>query len=146
MTTTMTLEDIEHLPVETRYIGEVPSRWTSSPPGRLVYDRTTVDQWAITLLDEDGNPHMFDYFTGLGRRQGLKSPKPPKVADVLYSLLSDASAEQRNFYEWCSDYGYSLDSISALNAYRAHLDTAHALHKCFSDELLAELRDLLAEY
>ena len=143
---TMTLEDIEHLPVEIRYIGEVPSRWTSSPPGRLVYDRTTVDQWAITLLDEDGNPHMFDYFTGLGRRQGLKSPKPPKVADVLYSLLTDASAEQRNFYEWCSDYGYSLDSISALNVYRANLDTAHALRKCFSDELLAELRDLLAEY
>ena len=146
MTTTMTLEDIEHLPVETRYIGEVPSRWTSSPAGRLVYDRTTVDQWAITLLDEDGNPHMFDYFTGLGRRQGLKSPKPPKVADVLYSLLSDASAEQRNFHEWCSDYGYSLDSISALNVYRACLDTAAALRKCFSNELLAELRDLLAEY
>ena len=134
---TMTLEDIELLPVEIRYIGEVPSRWTSS---------TTVDQWAITLLDEDGNPHMFDYFTGLGRRQGLKSPKPPKVADILYSLLSDASAEQRNFHEWCSDYGHSLDSISALNAYRACLDTAAALRKCFSYELLAELQDLLAEY
>ena len=139
MTTTMTIEDVEHLPVEIRYIGEVPSKWPSS-------NRTTVDQWAITLLDEDGNPHMFDYFTGLGRRQGLKSPKPPKVADVLYSLLSDASAEQRNFHEWCSDYGHSLDSINALNAYRACLDTAHALHKCFSPELLAELQDLLAEY
>ena len=140
MTKTMTLEDIEHLPVETRYIGEVPSRWTSSP------NRTTVDQWVITLLDEDGTPHIFDYFTGLGRRQGLKSPKPPKVADVMYSLLTDASAEQRNFHEWCSDYGLSLDSINALNAYRANLDTAHALRKCFSDELLEELRDLLAEY
>ena len=139
MTTTMTLEDIEHLPVEIRYIGEVPSKWPSS-------NRTTVDQWAITLLDEDGNPHIFDYFTGLGRRQGLKSPKPPKVADVLYLLLSDASAEQRSFHEWCSDYGYSLDSISALNVYRACLDTAAALHKCFSDELLEELRDLLVEY
>ena len=136
---TMTLEDIEHLPVEIRYIGEVPSKWPSS-------NRTTVDQWAITLLDEDGNPHMFDYFTGLGRRQGLKSPKPPKVADVLYSLLSDASAEQRNFHEWCSDYGYSTDSINALNVYRACLDTAAALRKCFSYELLAELQDLLAEY
>ena len=138
---TMTLEDIEHLPVETRYIGEVPSKWPSSSS-----NRTTVDQWAITLLDEDGNPHMFDYFTGLGRRQGLKSPKPPTVADVLYSLLTDASAEQRNFHEWCSDYGYSTDSISALNTYRACLDTAAALRKCFSYELLAELRDLLAEY
>ena len=137
---TMTLEDVEHLPVEIRYVGEVPRRWTSSP------NRTTVDQWAITVFDEDGNPHMFDYFTGLGRRQGLNNPKQPKVADVLYSLLSDASAEQRNFHEWCSDYGHSLDSISALNAYRACLDTAHALHKCFSYELLAELQDLLAEY
>jgi len=137
---TMTLEDVEHLPVEIRYIGEVPRRWTSSS------NRTTVDQWAITVFDEDGNPHMFDYFTGLGRRQGLNNPKQPKVVDILYSLLSDASAEQRNFHEWCSDYGYSTDSISALNTYRACLDTAAALHKCFSPELLAELQDLLAEY
>jgi len=140
MTMTMTLEDVEHLPVETRYVGEVPSRWTSSP------NRTTVDQWAITVFDEDGTPHGFDYYTGLGRRNGRNKPKPPKVADVLYSLLTDASAEQRNFHEWCSDYGHSLDSISALNTYRSCLDTAHALRKCFSNELLAELRDLLAEY
>ena len=140
MTTTMTLEDIEHLPVEIRYVGEVPSRWTSSP------NRTTVDQWVITLLDEDGTPHIFDYFTGLGFRKGRNEPRQPKVASVLYSLLSDASAEQRNFYEWCSDYGYSTDSISALNAYRACLDTAAALRKCFSNELLAELNTLLAEY
>jgi len=137
---TMTLEDIELLPVEIRYIGEVPSKWPSSS------NRTTVDQWIITVTGKDGCHHMFDYFTGLGRRQGLKSPKPPKVADILYSLLSDASAEQRNFHEWCSDYGHSLDSISALNAYRACLDTAAALRKCFSNELLAELQDLLAEY
>ena len=136
---TMTLEDVEHLPVKIRYVGEVPSKWASPKVA-------TVDQWAITVFDEDGNPHMFDYYTGLGLRKGRNKPTPPKVADVLYSLLSDASAEQRNFHEWCSDYGYSLDSISALNTYRACLDTAHALHKCFSYELLAELRDLLAEY
>jgi len=139
MTMTMTLEDVEHLPVKIRYVGEVPSKWASPKVA-------TVDQWIIAVTGKDGHPHMFDYFTGLGRRQGLKSPKPPKVADVLYSLLSDASAEQRNFHEWCSDYGYSLDSISALNAYRSYLDTAHALRKCFSPELLAELQDLLAEY
>ena len=138
MTMTMTLEDVEHLPVKIRYVGEVLRTWASL--------KGAVDQWAITVTGKDGCHHMFDYFTGLGCRQGLKSPKPPTVADVLYSLLSDANAEQRNFHEWCSDYGHSLDSINALNAYRACLDTAHALHKCFSPELLAELRDLLAEY
>ena len=135
----MTLEDIEHLPVEIRYVGEVPSKWAS-------LKGATVDQWAITVFDEDGNPHMFEYFTGLGFRKGRNEPRQPKVADILYSLLSDASAEQRNFHEWCSDYGYSTDSINALNVYRACLDTAAALRKCFSYELLAELQDLLAEY
>ena len=137
---TMTLEDIEHLPVEIRYVGEVPSRWTSSS------NRTTVDQWIITVTGKDRHPHVFDYFTGLGCRKVRNKPKPPLVADILYSLLSDASAEQRNFHEWCSDYGHSLDSISALNAYRACLDTAAELRKCFSYELLAELNTLLAEY
>lgn len=135
----MTLEDVEHLPVKIRYVGEALRKWAS-------LKGATVDQWAITLLDKDGNPHMFEYFTGLGLRNGRNKPKPPKVADVLYSLICDAGAEQQNFHEWCSDYGHSLDSISALNTYRACLDTAHALHKCFSNELLAELRDLLAEY
>ena len=136
---TMTLEDIELLPVKIRYIGEVPSKWASPK-------RATVDQWAITVTGKDGCHHMFDYFTGLGRRKVRNKPTPPLVADVLYSLLTDASAEQRNFHEWCSDYGYSTDSISALNAYRACLDIAHALRKCFSPELLAELTTLLAEY
>ena len=137
---TMTLADVEHLPVKIRYIGEVPSKWPFSS------NRTTVDQWIITVTGKGGCHHMFDYFTGLGRREVRNKPNPPKVADVLYSLLSDASAEQRNFHEWCSDYGHSLDSISALNTYRACLDTAHALRKCFSPELLAELNTLLAEY
>jgi hypothetical protein len=140
---TMTLEDVGHLPVEIRYVGEVHLLGTSSP------NRITVDQWAITVFDEDGTPHVFDYFTGLGcrnGRNGRNEPNPPKVADVMCSLICDAGAEQQNFNEWCSDYGHSLDSISALNAYRACLDTAAALRKCFSYELLAELRDLLAEY
>jgi len=139
MTMTMTLEDVEHLPVKIRYVGEAMRKWAS-------LKGATFDQWAITLFDKDGTPHVFDYYTGLGHRKVRNKPNPPKVADVMYSLLTDASAEQRNSHEWCSDYGYSLDSISALNTYRACLDTAHALHKCFSPELLAELRDLLAEY
>jgi len=136
---TMTLEDVEHLPVKIRYIGEAPRTWAP-------LEWATVDQWAITVFDEDGTPHVFDYYTGFGHRKVRYFYAPPKVADVLYSLLSDASAEQRNFHEWCSDYGYSTDSISALNAYRACLDTAAALRKCFSYELLAELTTLLAEY
>ena len=135
----MTLEDVEHLPVKIRYVGEALRTWAS-------LKRTTVDQWIIIVTGKDGNPHVFDYYTGLGLRKVRNKPNPPKVADVLYSLLTDASAEQQNFHEWCSDYGYSTDSINALNTYRACLDTAHALHKCFSNELLAELRDLLAEY
>jgi len=132
----MTLEDIELLPVKIRYVGEAMRKWAS-------LKGATVDQWAITV---DGHLHVFEYFTGLGCRKERNKPNPPKVADILYSLLSDASAEQRNFHEWCSDYGHSLDSINALNAYRACLDTAAELRKCFSYELLAELNNLLAEY
>ena len=132
---TMTREDVEHLPVKIRYVGEVLRTWASL--------KGAVDQWAVTV---DGHPHVFDYYTGLGLRKGRNEPRQPKVADVLYSLLIDASAEQQNFHEWCSDYGHSLDSISALNVYIACLDTAAALRKCFSYELLAELNTLLAEY
>jgi hypothetical protein len=49
MTMTMTLEDVEHLPVEIRYVGEVLRKWAS-------LKGTTVDQWAVTADRRRRNP------------------------------------------------------------------------------------------
>ena len=153
-----TIEALEALPVKIDYAGEVPSKWDESTP-------RTVDQWRVTLSSKAGS-HSFDYFTGLGLRDtviGVRAmnmhnsrfvkghweatkPKTPKVADVLYSLIMDASAADENFHEWCADHGCSDDSIKAMNMYKACLETAQALRKHFSPDTLRQVRELLQDY
>lgn len=150
-----TLDTIEALPVKIDYVGEVPSKWDESTP-------RTVDQWRVTLSSKAGF-QSFDYFTGLGLRTRTYSnygrnwdamkkkryddkPKKPKVADVLHSLIMDASAADENFHDWCANYGYSDDSIKAMNTYKACLEVAQALRKHFSPDTLRQLRELLQDY
>ena len=132
-----TLEALEALPVKIDYVGEVPSKWDADTP-------RTVDQWRVTLSSKAGF-HSFDYYTGLGLRARNK-PKAPKVADVLHSLVLDASAADENFHDWCANYGYSDDSIKAMNAYKACLEVAAALRKHFPPDTLRTVRELLRDY
>lgn len=150
-----TLEALEALPVKIEYLGEVPSKWDTDTP-------RTVDQWRVTISSRAGF-HSFDYFTGLGLRTKTYSgygrkwdamrkkhfddkPKKPKVADVLHSLIMDASAADENFDDWCDNFGLSSDSIKALNTYKACLDIARALRKHFSPDTLRTVRELLQDY
>lgn len=146
MQTLDTIEALEALLVKIDYVGEVPSKWDTDTP-------RTVDQWRVTLSSKAGF-HSFDYFTGLGLREiisrtrgiTIKRPRKPKVADVLHSLIMDASAADENFHDWCANYGYSDDSIKAMNTYKACLETAQALRKHFSPDTLRTVRELLQDY
>jgi len=163
MTATLdTIDTLESLPVKIDYVGEVPSKWDDS-------QKTMVDQWRVTLSSKAGF-HSFDYFTGLGLRgprtekvwdggpeprkgtlmwerlEASRKPQKPKVADVLHSLIMDASAADENFHDWCANYGYSDDSIKAMNTYKACLEIAVALRKHFSPDTLRQVRELLQDY
>ena len=139
-----TIDALEALPVQIQYVAEVPSKWDESTP-------RTVDQWRVTLSSK-ADFYSFDYFTGLGLRHKpiapwvASTPKKPKVADVLHSLIMDSNAADENFHDWCANYGYSDDSIKAMNTYKACLETAAALRKHFSPNTLRQVRDLLQDY
>lgn len=124
---TTTEFNIEALPIKIDYVGETvrDNEWK-------------CDQWRVQLTSKAGY-WSTDYFTGLGHRGkpdawGKAKPKRPQVADVLYSLFMDASAADNNFNDWCDEYGYSDDSLKALNIYKQCLETATALRKHFSPE------------
>jgi len=83
------------------------------------------DAWLVII-----NGQKVDYKTGLGLR--MKSsfekgslmwrepkPTPPKIDDVIYSLLSDYDAGQENFNDFCSSFGYDTDSRKAFDTYLA---------------------------
>lgn len=70
----------------------------------------------------------------------------PTAASVLYSLLLDASALEENFNSWAGNYGYSSDSIEALNIYKSCLEAGEKLHKIFNREQIEKLQLLLEGY
>lgn len=145
--------NIEALPVKITYVGETvrDNDWK-------------CDQWRVELTNKYGI-WSTDYFTGSGLRQEVKGaraglikthkiignkwvpakPVQPKVADVLYSLFMDANAADSNFHDWCADYGFSDDSIKALNTYKQCLDTATALRKHFSPEQRQAIQAIVSE-
>jgi hypothetical protein len=135
-----TIESLETLPIKIEYVGATvrDNDWK-------------CDQWRVTISSGAGM-HSFDYYTGLGLRTkpraswGTSKPKAPNIADVLHSLIIDASAADENFNDWCDSCGYLSDSIKALNIYKACLDTARALRKHFSPTVMANIRELLQDY
>ncbi len=82
------------------------------------------------------------------RHHGRGAPlPPPAVADVLYSLLMDASAiDAGGFEHWCDELGYSSDSIRARAMYDACIETAVKLRGAFGESKLAELRELFEDF
>lgn len=132
MFTLNNINDIEALPVKVTYAGETTK------------DGWKRDRWNVAIASKAGY-WSTDYFTVIGlRRNG--NPKNPKVADVLYALINDASASDYNFSDWCEEYGYSDDSLKALNLYKQCLETASALRKHLGRDTVSQLRTLLQDY
>ena len=133
--------NIEAMPVKIEYVGEVRNKWREGD---------TVDAWRVTLSNKNGE-WSTDYYTGVGLRIKPKQtwlearPKKPTVADVLHCLFMDAEAADYNFSDWCDMFGYSDDSINALNTYRQCLEIATNLRKYFTPEQREQIKTIIQE-
>lgn len=97
-----------------------------------------ADQWSITIKGLS-----FDYYTGIGHRKNDRPVKPDPI-DLLYSLVSDASACDESFDDWCSNYGYDTDSRKALDTYLKCQENALKLRKMGFN--LSDLQTLFQDY
>lgn len=102
------------------------------------------DEWEVTLTRGADTYPGIKYRTGLGHRtkrpvredewnrldrrllvSGYRmhdawiydKPVPPRAANVLDCLLSDASSASEPFEDWCDSLGYDSDSRKALEIY-----------------------------
>ena len=79
-------------------------------------------------------------------KKGYLKPVSPTVADVVYSLMMDASEVDQSFKNWCSDFGYSDDSIKALNTYRQCQETRDALMVMFGSKVFEQIQEACQDY
>ena len=70
----------------------------------------------------------------------------PTEAELIYSLISDASAAYESFGDWCEGLGYDEDSRKALDTYLACQENARKLRKALPQSVLAECEGVLEDY
>lgn len=76
----------------------------------------------------------------------LTEAEPPTLVEVIASLVCDANCVRggQSFAEFCSDFGYSTDSVRAREAFDACRDTWAAMVRFGAD--LDALTELLRDY
>lgn len=108
---------------------------------KLNNDKTSI-QYRITGLEKDlrveickaiygynKNISMWDY-----EQLNIIYIKRPKLEEVLNCLFMDAEARNSCFEDWCSDFGYSDDSIKAKNIYDSCVQNGIKLKSSLGDK------------
>jgi hypothetical protein len=87
--------------------------------------------------------HMYPDVVAIYARVATRAKIKPKLEDLLSSLLLDGSAffDAQRFEDWCADFGYSDDSIKALDTWRACDATGRQLAQAFTKQEIEELRE-----
>jgi len=91
-----------------------------------------MNHWKVTL--RRGKSRLTVYFS-----QGSAHTKPPTAIEVLGCLASDSSGTEESFEEWCSSFGYDVDSRKSEKTYKACAKQAAALKKFLGDGLFRAL-------
>jgi len=128
-------------------------------------------QWRISLRRNGREFHAVDYSAGCAHSPEYKKnggrvtlpvvlecetgivygtvwrPVPaPDVADVVASILLDASNTDERFEDWAANYGYDPDSRTAERMFNACRETAAALRRTFTADELAALEAAFIDY
>lgn len=128
--------------LDTDYTAGI-GRCPSYKPGPM----TVVQKEVFRLECEQGKACF--YADGMGRAMSRSGEKTilPRLADVIYSLVSIAEAiDYPTFEEWADTFGYESDSRKAEATYRAHLDIGLRLHSAIGDSGLSLLREACQDY
>jgi hypothetical protein len=86
-----------------------------------------MNPWTVTLRYK-GRRLTVPFFTGMAWT------KEPSAADVLSCIVSDASAAEQGFEDFCADFGYDSDSRQAERIYKACERLAPKVKRLLGDD------------
>jgi len=99
------------------------------------------DAYSVTITNRAGEEYRFEYTTSHRNSAPHKRVKPDTF-DVLECLTIDDPGSFENF---CCNYDYDSDSISALKVYNAVCEEWANIKRLFSEEELEPLREIEIE-
>jgi hypothetical protein len=127
-------------------------------------------RWRISVRRNGREFHATDYSAGCAHAPEYKKAKaltaavkaecetgirygsrtvpvpPPPAADVVHSLLMDASGTDDRFEDWAANCGFDPDSRAAERMFNACRDTAAALRRTFTAYELTALETAFVDY
>ena len=126
------------------------------------------DRWNVSIVTKK-ETFSFEYKTGVGLRKnwydrngmqtpknwedlilgqakGEKKPVSPTIEDIFYSILLDSEAGEYNFEDWADTFGFSSDSIEALNIYKACLVHYKMVRALFTKEEVDTMKEFYVNY
>ncbi len=80
-----------------------------------------------------------------GYRMGSAHKHPPKAAEVVSSLISDAESGIYTFEDFCGNFGYDQDSRAAENVWKACVRSSKAFRK-FLGNSFSEVAEAAQDY
>lgn len=111
------------------------------------YDKRRHDEMVREVCETGiAYKNVQEFLSGRIFKRKTKQPVP-KLLDVLYCLVQDASVlDSGGFEEWASDYGYDTDSRAAEKTYRQCVDQSLQLRNLLDNDNLEQLRKLYQDY
>lgn len=117
------------------------------------HSRLVVYDNAVHEACETGKSKLVKHKNAYDAAQGDRSfarttdIPAPRLEDVLYSLIMDASVLDSPTYEdWAGEFGYDVDSRKGEAAYRACMEIALKLRAMIGNDNLEQLRDLYQDF
>jgi hypothetical protein len=104
----------------------------------MQFERVVIVERADALAHYEERKMSIYYSMGSGLEGN------PKAVDVLSSMILDIEGYSDNFSEWCSDYGYSDDSIKARKTWEAIVEERDKFIKFFTPAEVEELINMPA--
>lgn len=92
----------------------------------------------VTRKGTSGNKFSFTFWDSISNTEkGLE----PTDYDILATISSE-STQYRDFKEFCSEMGYSDDSINALYTWKAYKRQSNRINRFFTSEELKQLQEI----
>lgn len=95
--------------------------------------------WSITLSYQ-GKRAQFRFYGG-------GASKTPTASDLVWAVATDSTALTESFSDWCGEFGYSTDSITARSTYKACQRNGERLIKLIGNkDIFSQLVESAREY
>ena len=95
--------------------------------------------WSITLKYK-GKRAQFRFYGG-------GNASTPTASDLVWAVAIDSEAVDESFKDWCDNFGYSTDSITARSTYKACQRNGERLIKLIGNkEIFSQLVESAREY